>query len=85
MLIRTYTIPGVMHLDDMHYTPSRYVFIFVCDPYRETNKLHQYQKRRRVWATSDDFRNGLSTGKHRTRQVERWCQLSGFKCEVTTE
>ena len=83
-LTRTYTIPGVLHLDDIPDTPIQHVFVFIYYPYHETHKLKQYQKRRRAWSLGY---NGycIACGKHRTHQVERWCRLSGFKCKVQTQ
>ena len=94
MVTRIYTVPGRLYWDDTPETEPHYVFIFTCDPYREQVGLHPYHKRRRswakapkfgtviAWAKSQQFRRNVIAGKNRTRQVERWCQLSGFRCEV---
>ena len=82
MVARIYTIPGRLYWDDTPETEPHYVFIFVCDPYREQVGLHSYHKRGRAWAKNRRFGSKIIAGKNRTRQVERWCQLSGFKCEV---
>lgn len=82
MVTRIYTVPGCLYWDDTPETEPHYVFIFTCDPYREQVGLHPYHKHRRVWAKNDRFNIKVITGINRTRQVERWCQLSGLKREV---
>ena len=69
---RIYTFPKKPDL--MH------IFIFVALPYREDHKLHSYHKRRRVWSY---FANNTrpKAGVKRTRQIERWCRLSGAKLD----
>lgn len=82
MVTRIYTIPGRLHWNDKGETDPEYVFIFIAEPYRETIKLYPYHKRRRVWAKQDCFGKHVITSINRTRQIERWCKLSGFKCEA---
>lgn len=89
MIVKTYTI-----LHDYAFSSRRgegwmptektLVFVFVTDPYRETNKLRPYHKRRRVWSKCDSTGSKPICGKHRTRQVERWCHLVRAQCEVET-
>ena len=81
MVMRIYTVPGRLYWDDTPETEPQFVFIFVCGPYWEQIGLHPYHKHRRVWSKGEHFGRSAIAGKNRTRQVERWCQLSGFKCE----
>ena len=82
MITHIYTIPGCLYWDDKPETIPYFVFIFTCPPYREQVGLHAYHKRRRAWAKNDEFGCCVIAGRSRTRQIERWCQLSRLKCEV---
>lgn len=59
-----------------------HVNIFIAPPYRETHRLHNYIKRRRVWMMTEMYRT-TRCGFRRTRQIERWCRLAGAKRRVT--
>jgi len=56
------------------------VFIFIITPYNDTNKLHAYHKRRRLWAVAGPNYKSKA-GTKRTRQIERWCRMTGAKME----
>lgn len=56
------------------------VFIFVTPPYRDTRGLRTYHKRHRLWAVAG-FDCKTKAGTKRTRQIERWCQMTGATME----
>ena len=56
------------------------VNLFYTTPYRDTNKLHTFHKRRRIWIAVADGRK-TQTGYRHARQIERFCKLAGMTCK----
>lgn len=63
---------------------STNVYIHIVGPYNEGRKLHTHHKRKRVFTLMEDDRKTV-VGHHRTRQVDRWCQMVGADLKISVD